>query len=437
MTDSHRFAFSGDAIVMTRLSRREDDGFRRTADHLRGADFAMTNLETTVHDHEGYPAAGRDIHLRAPPAVIDELVDAGVDAVTAANNHMGDFSREGMLATMRELESRELPYAGLGRSLSDARAPAYVETSAGRVGVVAATTTYDPGDLAGPVGPELSGRPGVAPLGVGVQYTATEETMASLRTVSENLGFEDVKRANEEAGVPAADDDGTFRLLNVDGPSIRFQRGPEDGFERVLDADHRDALFRRIGESARQADWTVCSLHAHESVDGSFADRDVPAFVESFARNCVEAGADAVVSHGPHVVRGAEIYDGSPIFYGLGDFVVQELLLDRLSPEVYDQHGLDRDATPADVFDAIEGQYLLTRAFWETVLPVCEYEDGTLAGIELHPLELGYDRPRPQRGVPRPAEGETARRILREFDECCDAYDVEVRIEDGRGRIEV
>lgn len=436
MSDTCKFAFSGDAIVMTQLSAR-DDGFREATTPFRDADFAMTNLETTVHDYEGYPEASRDIHLCAPPDVLEELTDAGINAVSAANNHMGDFSRNGMLATMRELEAQGLPYAGLGRNLSEARAPTYVETSAGRVGMVAATTTFKPSDLAGPMGSELPGRPGVAPLRVGVQYTATEETIDSLRQVSEQLGFENIKRANENAGVPASDAEGTFRLLNVDGPSIQFQRGSEDGFERVINADHQDAILRQISESDRQAKWTVCSLHAHESADGKFADRATPSFVESFARDCVEAGADVVVSHGPHVVRGIEIYDGSPIFYGLGDFIVQELLLDRISPEVYDRHNLDRDATPADVFDAIEGQYLLTRAFWETVLPICEYENGELAGIEIHPMDLGYDHPRARRGVPRPAHGETAKRILQELDKCCDAYNVDIAIADGWGLIEV
>jgi poly-gamma-glutamate synthesis protein (capsule biosynthesis protein) len=159
--------------------------------------------------------------------------------------------------------------------------------------------------------------------------------------------------------------------------------------------------------------------------------------MESFARDCIEVGADVVVSHGPHVVRGIEIHDGSPIFYGLGDFIVQELLLDRLSAEVYDRHDIDRDATPADVFDAIEGQYLLTRAFWETILPVCEYDDGELAGIEIYPLDLGYNRPRPQSGIPRPADNETAQRILRKLDDCCESYGVGVLIEDGHGRINV
>jgi len=248
---------------------------------------------------------------------------------------------------------------------------------------------------------------------------------------------EDIKRANEEAGVPAADDEGMFRLLNVNGPSITFQRGAEDEFEHTLDSSHQDAIFKRISEANRQAEWIVCSLHAHESPDGKFADHATPSFMESFARDCIEVGADVVVSHGPHVVRGIEIHDGSPIFYGFGDFIVQELLLDRLSAEVYDRHGIDRDATPADVFDAIEGQYLLTRAFWETILPVCEYDDGELAGIEIYPLDLGYNRPRPQSGIPRPADNETAQRILRKLDDCCESYGVDVLIEDGHGRINV
>jgi hypothetical protein len=35
----------------------------------------------------------------------------------------------------------------------------------------------------------------------------------------------------------------------------------------------------------------------------------------------VDAGADAVVGHGPHVLRGSEFYRGRPIAYSLGNFV--------------------------------------------------------------------------------------------------------------------
>jgi capsule synthesis protein PGA_cap len=42
--------------------------------------------------------------------------------------------------------------------------------------------------------------------------------------------------------------------------------------------------------------------------------------LRKFARAVIDAGADAVVGHGPHVLRGIEFYKGRPIFYSLGNF---------------------------------------------------------------------------------------------------------------------
>ena len=47
----------------------------------------------------------------------------------------------------------------------------------------------------------------------------------------------------------------------------------------------------------------------------------------------VDAGADLFVGHGPHVLRGVEIYKGKPIFYSLGDFIFQNETLLRLPSE--------------------------------------------------------------------------------------------------------
>jgi len=40
-----------------------------------------------------------------------------------------------------------------------------------------------------------------------------------------------------------------------------------------------------------------------------------------WARAVVDAGADAVVGHGPHVLRGIEFYRGRPVAYSLGNFL--------------------------------------------------------------------------------------------------------------------
>jgi len=41
----------------------------------------------------------------------------------------------------------------------------------------------------------------------------------------------------------------------------------------------------------------------------------------AFSRAMIDAGADLVVGHGPHVLRAAECYQGKPIVYSLGNFV--------------------------------------------------------------------------------------------------------------------
>lgn len=436
MSEHDRLALTGDTIALSRLSARRDDGFEEVVDRVRSADFSFTNFELCVRDPgDGYPAPGRDMTIHGPPWIAEEVARMGFDAVSAANNHVGDFSHGGLLSTMAALEAADLPYAGLGRDRTTARAPTYVETTAGRVGVVAATTTFAAADVAGPTGPETVGRPGVSQLGMQVEYRATDDTVAKLRDASERLGLEAVKERNEAAGLPAIDGEDTFSLVDVGGAPFRVERGEEDGFRwRLLDNDRR-AILQRIHEADRQADRVICSLHTHEGAGGHFADRSVPSCVEAFARECIDAGADVFVGHGPNVVRGIEIYDGRPIFYSLGDFVVQELLIERLPAEVYDRHGVARHETPADVFDAIEAQYLTTRELWESVLPVCAFDGGELARIDLHPLDLGYERDRPHQGVPRPADEETGRRILADLADQCDAYGVEVEIESNVGTV--
>ncbi|MGN6391041.1 MAG: CapA family protein [Gemmatimonadales bacterium] len=69
----------------------------------------------------------------------------------------------------------------------------------------------------------------------------------------------------------------------------------------------------------------------HGGAEGARAQR-VPEAAESLGREprgdlrrwthaMVDAGADAVIGHGPHVLRGIEFYRGRPIAYSLGNFI--------------------------------------------------------------------------------------------------------------------
>ncbi len=52
-----------------------------------------------------------------------------------------------------------------------------------------------------------------------------------------------------------------------------------------------------------------------------FLGREPRGDLRRWSRQVIDAGADAVIGHGPHVLRGIEFYRGRPIVYSLGNFL--------------------------------------------------------------------------------------------------------------------
>ncbi|MFB6108576.1 MAG: CapA family protein [Haloplanus sp.] len=446
MVSETQIAVAGDALVARQLATLRRTRANPIYEHIEAADASVVNLEMLLHDFDGYPASNSVAHfsgtyMRAPPWAADELVDVGFDAFAAANNHTGDYSYGGMRSTMRELESRDIPYAGLGRNLASARSPTYFDTPGGRVALVAAGSTVTPGTEAGPEQPLISGRPGLSPIRHESRYVVSEDQLDQLREVSESLGLEETKRQRQSADLPTQYDDveeaSVFHLLEVSrghGETLVFEEGSDPGVRQVPNREDIEDVLAQIREANRQADWVVTSLHGHEGENGAYNDRTVAPFIESFARECVDAGADVFMGHGPHTLRGVEIYDGAPIFYSLGNFICQHHAISAVPEEVYNRYDLAEDEkTPSTVHDYILSQ----REYWETVLPVCSFEDGDLSRIDLYPAELGFDEPKPRHGEPLLAEGETAKRILDRLADLSAEYDTDVSLVDGVGVIEV
>jgi hypothetical protein len=88
------------------------------------------------------------------------------------------------------------------------------------------------------------------------------------------------------------------------------------------------AAKRLVRRAARQADVVVVSMHAGaEGTARQHVGRGTELFLGEnrgdpvrFAHAVVDAGADLVVGHGPHVLRGMEWYHGRLIAYSLGNF---------------------------------------------------------------------------------------------------------------------
>ena len=86
----------------------------------------------------------------------------------------------------------------------------------------------------------------------------------------------------------------------------------------------------------------------------------------------IDAGADIVVGHGPHLLRGMEIYKGKPIFYSLGNFIGQNELVRQLPGESYDRFRADDRLTPTKLYkqrtqDDQKG-FPSDMRYWQTVV---------------------------------------------------------------------
>ena len=93
-------------------------------------------------------------------------------------------------------------------------------------------------------------------------------------------------------------------------------------------ADDVAAAKRLVRKAARLADVVVVTMHAGaEGTERQHVRAGTELFLGEnrgnpvrFAHAVVDAGADLVVGHGPHVLRGMEWYRGRLIAYSLGNF---------------------------------------------------------------------------------------------------------------------
>ncbi len=130
-----RYCCSAFGWVLPRTNRTGNDGAMRRL--IEGADMALANFENPAPDDPRWHTSGTVFN--ADPDLIDGLVDAGIDYVSLANNHIGDAGNAGILQTIANLDARGLAHSGAGEDLKAARKPALLEAK----GVTVAVLGYD------------------------------------------------------------------------------------------------------------------------------------------------------------------------------------------------------------------------------------------------------------------------------------------------------
>lgn len=233
---------------------------------LASADVVVGHLEVPhTHSREEH---GTDVPAPgADPAALAALREAGFHVMTLAGNHVADCGAAGIADTIAGLDALGIAHCGAGADLAAARRPALI-TAGGRS---IAVLSYNC------VGPESAwasdSRAGCAYLPVA---TADGSPVAPARTLTQ-------PRAECQA------------LLQEDIAAARARAG------LVIVALHKGIVH------------TPAVIAPYE---------------RQLAHAAIDAGADVVVGHHAHIVRGVEFYKGKPVFHGLGNGCVVTHALD-------------------------------------------------------------------------------------------------------------
>jgi poly-gamma-glutamate synthesis protein (capsule biosynthesis protein) len=89
-------------------------------------DVRILNLETSVTESDDY-WQGKSIHYRMHPDNIPAITAARIDFCSLANNHILDWGYSGLRETLETLRKVDIKFAGAGKNLQGAGAPAVIE----------------------------------------------------------------------------------------------------------------------------------------------------------------------------------------------------------------------------------------------------------------------------------------------------------------------
>lgn len=423
-----KFAAVGDFLIQRRLPS-DYEGFAAIKEWIGQADAKYCNFETTINregECHGHAFCGGS-YLRANPEVLDDCKRFGFNMTTWCNNHTLDFDTDGVAKTYDYVEASGLVHAGAGKNLDQAAAPAYLDTDKGRVALIGFTasvnSTYDDVGIAGKQSRRLPGRPGVNQLRFDTVLKVTQEQLDMLREIIAQTNVnaaEDIARAEGyRAELPA----GTVKL----GKYVNFELSDHAHKVTTCNAKDLQRLDKAIFESKLVADQIIVGIHSHH-LDGKTKE-SISQFLQEFAHHAIDQGADAVVGHGPHLLRPMEIYKGKPIFYSLGDFILQNENAPFMPEDYYESQGLTSDTTMHEMFAKRSKNFtrgLMTdKKMFESVIPRWEIKDGKLVKLELLAIELGFEDARKHGGLPMPAKDSA---ILERYAAMSEPYGVKMRI---------
>ena len=424
-----KYAAVGDALILRHIPETYP-GFEEVRDWISQAQAKFFNLETTLHREGecfGFSSNGGSF-LRSDPEVLEDCKRYGFNMTSFCNNHAMDFAYDGMLRTLEHLDASGLVHTGVGRNLDQAAAPAYLDAVGGRVALIAMTTScnmhYDDIAIAGQQSRRVPGRPGVNQMRHKDAVIVTAQQMEVIKQIAEQTHINAAEDISRREGYRDPLPEGVCPITKY----VTFRVGDTPRYEALCHPKDLERLEKVIFEAKLQSDYIILSIHSHQ-ISGTSKEQPSD-YLQECARFAIDHGADAVVGHGPHLLRPLEMYKGKPIFYSLGDFILNNENIPYSPEDYYTDKGMTSDGTMHELFRKRSANFTrglqTDRKMFESVIPRWETDEtGKLIKLELLAIELGFGLPRSRNGMPAPAKDSA---ILERYAEMSAPYGTKMKI---------
>jgi len=247
-------------------SRPDPDSlFNRVSMELQRGDIAFCQLEMNLTARGARLPQARHTD-RTSPDVAHAIRRAGFKVVSFAGNHCMDWGADGFYDTIAALKDAGLHVIGVGSNIEEARQPVVMEVKGCRIGFLAYNSILPMGYWA------ESNRPGCVPLRAWTHYEQVE---------------------HDQPGTPCR-------------------------IHTWANQDDLHALVEDIEQLKSKSDVVIVSMH--------WGIHFVPAVIADYqrqlARAAIDAGADLILGHHAHILKGVEVYKGVPVLYSLCNFAM-------------------------------------------------------------------------------------------------------------------
>jgi poly-gamma-glutamate capsule biosynthesis protein CapA/YwtB (metallophosphatase superfamily) len=104
---------------------------------IKRNDLNLINLEAALTTSS--QLVPKVFNFKADPHKVQSLIDASIHVANLANNHVLDYSQEGLLETLTTLDQAGIQHIGAGKNINEASSPALFAINGIKIGILGCT----------------------------------------------------------------------------------------------------------------------------------------------------------------------------------------------------------------------------------------------------------------------------------------------------------